>query len=250
MAEILGQDSQTFSIKIHNGRKNTIGVEKITEFDQESIFGRFYRSRSFDTVNIFEQLGDWSVDFTNVHDWAKEIPDIDPRSARVFTFWAENLQTGKIVAIVRGFYIIMPFTLDKTSIYDYYALSDDTPYYPMAIISSIRTPITDEKQIDELLDRLRKAISLNWEEVRKFTIKKLPKDSKLWKRYVFSFPDVIHFTIVCPSADREIIDALNRQDYRMTGLMQIFSSPSPSYDEATIRHHLRSAQEIIDDYPR
>ena len=242
------QDNRTLNLKVRNGRNTVLSIEKMIEFDQESIFGRFYRSRPFDTSNMFEQLGDWPVDFTNIHDWAKEIPDIDPRSARIFSLWVEDSLTEKVLGRVRGFYVIVPFTLDKTTIYDYYSLGEDIPYYPMAIISSFRTIITDEKQLDELLDIMRREISLNWKEVRNNIINSLSKSSKLWKRYVLSFPDVIHFTILCPANDREIIDALNRKDYRMTGLMQVFSSSTPSYDKATIRHHLRSAKKILNEY--
>jgi hypothetical protein len=239
-------DTQTINLKIHNGRKKPLDVKQMAEFDSKSIFERFFKSQTYDASNMFELMGDWVVDFTNLHDWAKEIPDIDPKSARIFTLWAEDSNTREILGLIRGFYILLPFTLDKATIHDYYSLAEDVPYYPMAIISSFRTIITEEKLIDKLLEQIREAMGRNWKEVREETIRRVPKESKLWKRYVFSFPELIHFTIVCPSSDREIINAVNRLNYRMTGVMQIFSSPSPSYDEATIRHHLRSAQEIID----
>jgi len=245
----MSQNSQILSIRVYNGRTKTLDVEKMIKFDQESVFGRYYRSRPLDTSNMFEQFGDWVVDYTNVHSWAEEIPDVDPRSARLFTLWAEDSQTGTLLGLIRGFFVLVPFTLDKSTLHDYYSLDEGIPYYPMAIISSFRTIVTEEKQMDELLEKMREGISLNWKEVRESIIKRLSKSSKLWKRYILSFPDVIHFTFICPSFDREIIDALNRKDYRITGVMQILSSPSPLYDEATIRHHLRSAQEIIDDYP-
>jgi hypothetical protein len=190
-------------------------------------------------------MGDWVVDFTNMHDWAKEIPDIDPRSARLFTLWAEDTKTGKILGIVRGFYLIVPFTFDVISVRDYYSLSEEIPYYPMAIISSFKTTITDEDHIDELLNQMRRAIALDWKKVRKKAIKEIPRTSKLWKRYVLSFEDLIHYTIVCPSVDREVIDALNRLTYRMTGMMQIFSSPTAEYEEVTIQSHLRSVQKYL-----
>jgi hypothetical protein len=42
-----------------------------------------------------------------------------------------------------------------------------------------------------------------------------------------------------------MIDALQRNNYRISGVMQLLSSSAPSYDEATIKHHLRLSQKVI-----
>ncbi|MFX0212433.1 MAG: hypothetical protein ACFFDT_41045, partial [Candidatus Hodarchaeota archaeon] len=103
----------------------------------------------------------------------------------------------------------------------------------------------EEHKLEFLLEQMRKGISSNWKEVRKKTIKRLSKGSDLWKRYVFSFEEVIHFTFLCPSIDREMIDTLQRNNYRISGVMQLLSSSAPSYDEATIKHHLLSSQKML-----
>ncbi len=236
---------QGLNVIIHNGRKNALEVDRLNEFDLKSVSEKFFPTRDIDSSSLFEQFGDWGVDFTNVHGWAEEIPDIDPRSARLFTIWAEEKTTGDVLGLVRGFFILMPFTLSPTTIREYYSFQEDMIYYPMAIVSSLRTMITEEHKLDFLLDQMRKGISSNWKKVRKNTIEHLSQGSDLWKRYVFSFEDVIHFTFLCPSIDREMIDTLQRNDYRISGVMQLLSSPSPSYDKATIKHHLRSSQKIL-----
>ena len=244
----LDQESQNLEIKIHNGRKKTFSIDQMIEFDNDSIFGRFYDSKPLDTSIMFEQLGDWVLDFTNAHIWAEGIPDIDPQSARIFTLWAEDPETGKILGRVRGFFVLIPLTLNISTIYDYYSFEGEIAYYPMAIISSFRTTYIEEKHLDSFLEQIRTEISFYWKEVREDVIKRLPKESKLWKRYVYSFPEVIHFTILCPAFDREMIRALNRIDFKISGVMQIFSSPSPLYDEAIIKDHLLSAQKTVNDY--
>jgi hypothetical protein len=240
------EDSQTFKIKFHNGLKEIIKSEQLIEFDYNSIMKRFFHSRDLDTSKMLEQLGDWILDFTNVHDWRKEIPDIDTRSARIFSLWAEDLRTGKIIGLVRGFFTLLPYGADKTTLQDYYTFHEELPYYPWAVICALRTIVSENKEMDMLLGQMREAISLNWSKVRQNTIKRLSKGSSLWKRYVYSFSEVIHFTILCPSFDREMIDALTRKDYNLTGIMQIYSSPSSSYDDITLKHHLRSAKKIMD----
>ncbi|MFX0151052.1 MAG: hypothetical protein ACFFAJ_09750 [Candidatus Hodarchaeota archaeon] len=239
------KNEQLLNIIIYSGRQNALDVKRMNEFDLKSINEKFYPSRDIDSSSLFEQFGDWCVDFTNVHGWAEEIPDIDPRSARLFTLWAEDGNTGDILGLARGFFILMPFTLTPSTITEYYSFKEDMTYYPMAIISSFRTIIKDEPKLDFLLGQIRKELSSNWKEVRKNTIKHLSKGSDLWKRYVFSFEEVIHFTFLCPSIDREIIDTLQRNNYRITGVMQLLSSPAPSYDEATIKHHLLSSQKML-----
>ena len=244
---IVRKNNRILNLILHNGRQKALDVVRLEEFDLKSISEKFFPNRDIDSSSLFEQFGDWCVDFTNVHGWAKEMPDIDPRSARLFTIWAEDANSGDVLGLARGFYILMPFTLSPTTIREYYLPQEEMTYYPMAIISSLRTMIKEENQLDFLLDQMRKEISSNWRELRKNTIKILSKGSDLWKRYVFSFEEVIHFTFICPSIDRELIDTLQRNNYRISGVMQLLSSSAPSYDEATIKHHLRSSQKVLNE---
>jgi len=239
------KNDQVLNVIIHNGRQNALDGERLMEFDIKCVLGRFFPTRDIDFSSLFEQFGDWAIDFTNLQGWAEEIPDIDPRSARLFTIWAEDENTGDVLGVMRGFFVLVPFTLSPTTLKEYFLLQEDMTYYPMAIISSFRTRIHEEHKLDFLLDQMRKGISSNWKEVRKSTIKHLSKGSDLWKRYVFAFEDVIHFTFLCPSIDREMIDTLQRNNYRISGVMQLLSSSSPSYDEATIKYHLHSAQKVL-----
>ncbi|MFX0122142.1 MAG: hypothetical protein ACFFAE_00760 [Candidatus Hodarchaeota archaeon] len=239
------KNDQILNVIIHNGRQKPLDVERMVEFDIKSIKEKFFPTRDIDSSTLFEQFGDWGVDFTNVHGWAEEIPDIDPRSARLFTIWAEDVNTGDVLGITRGFFILMPFTLSLPTMREYYSFQEEMTYYPMAIISSLRTTIKEERKLDFLLGKMREEISSNWKEVRKNTIKHLSQGSDLWKRYVFSFKEVIHFTFLCPSIDREMIDTLQRNNYHISGVMQLLSSSAPSYDEATIKHHLLSSQKVL-----
>lgn len=216
-------------------------------FEQKSMIERYFESREFETSTLIEIFGPWAIDFTNLHGWSKEIPDIDPRSARLFSIWAEDASTNEIVGVASGFFLLVPFTFSLTQVREYYSPKENVPYYPMAIMHTMRTTIKEERQLVLFLDRLREGISLNWEECRKNVINHLPKKSELWKRYVLSFENIIHFTFLCPSIDREIIDALTRSNYRISGVMQLLASPAPSYDHITIEHHLRAAQKILDE---
>ncbi len=241
-----------FNIKIYNGRKKPIDVERMTELENIGIVEKFFSGRGIELASVFEQLGPWACDFTNIHIWSKEIPDIDERSSRLFSLWAEDTNTRKVLGIVHGYFMVVPFALTPSSIRDYYTLQEDTPYYPMAIVTSFRTIIQEENKMDSFLDKMRDAISQNWMEIREKTIARLPKGSELWKRYIFSFDNIIHYTFLCPSIDRELIDALQRNGYRISGVMQLLASPSPSYDEATFAHHIRGAKKMISesDYDR
>ncbi|MFX0141114.1 MAG: hypothetical protein ACFFDN_46175, partial [Candidatus Hodarchaeota archaeon] len=220
-------------------------VERMTEFENKSAFDRLFSSPAIELTTAFEQLGPCAIDFTNIHVWSKDIPDIDERSARIFSLWVEDTDTKNILGIVHGFFMVLPFIVTPTSVKDYYALKEDTPYYPMGIVRSFRTIIREKKKLDWFLDQIRDAISQNWKELREKTITRLPKGSELWRRYILSFDNIIHYTFLCPSIDREVIDALQRNDYRISGIMQLLASPSPAYDAATLAHHIRGAKKMI-----
>ncbi|UCG04123.1 MAG: hypothetical protein JSW11_09070 [Candidatus Heimdallarchaeota archaeon] len=241
----MGNNSKKLSIIIHDGREEPVELERMIVFEKNA-YERFYEpSREYNTTRQIEKLGPVLIDFTNIHSWAKDIPDIDPRSARLFSVWFEEAKTHEIIGIAHGFFLLLPFILSSATPHEYHSFQRNVPYYPIAIIYSVRTTIRNERYLDLFLDRLREGISSNWKKTRTNVINRLPKGSDLWKRYVLSFENIIHFTFLCPSIDREIIDALERNDYRITSVLQLLASPTPSHDEATITHHLHTAREIL-----
>lgn len=246
----MDRTNQELKITIHNGRETAIGFKRMVEFDTKSLLDRLFKGRDVDSIKVIEQLGPWSLDFTNVFGLAEDVPDIDSRSIRLFTIWAEDTDKEEVLGLVRGFFVLLPFIMSPKIAKEYYMFQEDVPYYPMAIISSLRTTIQEEARLDWFLDQMRDGISSNWKELREKTIKRLPKDSDLWKRFVLSFDNIIHFTFLCPSIDRELIDALQRNDYRLSGVMQLLASPSPSYDEATVKHHLTSARKVMQQFEK
>ncbi len=241
----MGNSFEKLNIIIHDGREEPVELERMMEFEKYA-YERFYEpGREYDTTRQIEKLGPVLIDFTNVHSWAKDIPDIDPRSARLFSIWFEDGKTDEIIGIAHGFFLLLPFLISSTTPYEYYSFQENVPYFPIAIIYSVRTTIQNERQFDLFFDRLREGISSNWKKTRTSVINRLPNGSDLWKRYVLSFENIIHFSFLCPSIDREIIDALERNEYRITSVFQVLASPSPSYDEATIAHHLHTARKIL-----
>ena len=101
------------------------------------------------------------------------------------------------------------------------------------------------EKLNWFLDQMRDSISQNWRELRKRKIARLTKGSELWKRYVLSFDNIIHYTFLCPSIDQELIDAMQRNDHRISGVIQLLASPSPAYDEETLTHHINGARKMI-----
>lgn len=235
-------------LRFYNGRLHSIDKKRLFEFEMKALLDRYYSGRDIDAGNILEDLGPLALDYTNVHYWSKEIPDIDQRSARLFTMWAEDEKTKDVIAIFRGFYVLLPLKWGKKDLEQYYFCHESVPYYPVVVISAFRTIIRDETELDELLDRTKKAIERNWRELRLKVIETLDKDADLRKRYMLCFDQIIHYSFLCPSIDRELIDALRRRDYRTTGVMQLLASPSVSYDAIMIDSHLKEVQELMKKY--
>ena len=233
-------------LKFHDGREKPIPLTKMAIFENNSVYHRLYGGEETDLRTVIEEIGLCALDFKNVHEGSEDITDIDIRSTRLFTIWGENSETGEVVGLIRGFVLLLPFsTPSPPDWYEFYSLRDTVPMYPMAIISSIRAISLNRENWDEFITQLLKQISLIWQKVRKKTISRLPEGSPLWKRYIFSFEDIIHFSFTCPSIDREIIEVLKRRGFRITGFLQLLSSPSPVYDHAAIDHHIKKAQKIV-----
>ncbi|MFX0116926.1 MAG: hypothetical protein ACFFB3_20425 [Candidatus Hodarchaeota archaeon] len=249
MANIMEKINQNSYIRFHDGREEPIDVDRIIEFENRSLNDRLFQGQEeVDAKIILEELGPCVIDFANIHGSSQDIPDIHPSSARLFTIWGENAATGEVIGLIRGYFVLPPFSSSRTSTRDYYTQQERVPYYPLACISSFRTILKEKEALDEFIDQLLVAVSKNWQKLRVITIERLRKGSDLWKRFLLSFDHIIHFSFLCPSIDRDVIDALKRKDYRVTGVMQLLASASPFYDQAAKNHHLRTVQQILDKY--
>ncbi|MHA2247599.1 MAG: hypothetical protein ACXADY_21805 [Candidatus Hodarchaeales archaeon] len=207
-------------LRFYNGRDHSIDKKRLAEFETRAIINRYYAGEEIDVATLIEDLGPINLDFTNIHPWSEKIPDIDKRSARLFTIWAEDEETKDIAIILRGFYVVLSFKWGKSQLIDYFGLTENVPYFPMAVISALRTVVYDNLQLTALLDRTKVAIEDNWRELRQQTLNHLEKNDELWKRYVFCFDKIIHFSFLCSCMDRELIDSLRKEGYRTTDHQQ------------------------------
>ncbi|MCK5347385.1 MAG: hypothetical protein KAR20_28440, partial [Candidatus Heimdallarchaeota archaeon] len=76
------------NLQFHDGLKESIDVERMTEFDVDSILNQLYDNRDVDSSELLQELGPWALDFSNIFGWSENIPDVDPQSARLFQIWA------------------------------------------------------------------------------------------------------------------------------------------------------------------
>ena len=241
------KDPLISQLRFYDGRIHSIDQKRLVDFETRAIINRYYHGEEINVSTLIEDLGPINLDFTNIHPWSEKIPDIDKRSARLFTLWAEDEKTKDVVLILRGFYVVLSFTWGKSQVSEYFGLTENAPYYPIAVISALRTAIFDDLQLSALLDRIKEEIDLNWRKLRQQTINNLDKTDDLWKRYVFCFDKIIHFSFLCSCIDRELIDSLRKKDYRTTGVMQLMSSPTISYDQAMIKSHLKAAKKLVEE---
>ncbi len=232
-------------LKFYNGLSHFIDKDRMTEFEEKSLSDRFYSGRDVSTETVIEELGPIAIHYANVQPWAQEIPDIDRKSARAFSLWAEDNNTNEIVTTVKGFYALIPLQWGKETIREYYSFSENVPYYPMVVISSFLTIINEESQLERLVERVREEIQKNWQDLRERMINTLEK-TDLWKRYVLSFDSIIHFSFLCSAFDRELVKALQKSNYRITGSLQMLASPTSSYDDAMIAAHLSGAKKVLE----
>ena len=231
------------NLQFYDGRQNPIQRERLIKFEMKSVIDRYYQTKSVDAATVIADLGPIHLDFTNIQSWANDIPDIDPKSARLFTLWAEDIESKEIVVIIRGFYILVPFGFSQDEL-EIYHDDKNAPCYPIAIISAFRIIYSNIELLIELVDRIKKELTLNWKQVRKNVINSIEK-TKIWERYVYSLEEIIYFSIVCPSIDRELITALNQKGFRRTNVLQIMVSPEEKYDQIFLQSHLEEAKEII-----
>ena len=210
-------------LKFYNGLSHHIDNERMTQFEEKSLSDRFYSGRDVSTETVIEELGPIAMHYANVQPWAKEIPDIDQRSARIFSIWAEDKDSKEVVTSVKGYYALIPLQWGKETIHEYYTFSENVPYYPVVLISSFLTIINEENLLDQLIDRVKAELRKNWKELRQRMIENLEK-TDLWKRFVLSFENIIHFSFLCSGFDRELVKALRKNDYRITGTLQMLAS--------------------------
>jgi hypothetical protein len=230
-------------LQFHDGRTTPITQDRLVQFDISSVVDRFYQTRTIDASAVICDLGPIHIDFTNIHDWAEDIPDIDNRSARIFILWAENPDTDEVVLLLRGFFILVPFEFGMEQLKEYHT-RHDTPCHPMAIISSFRTIYDDVDILVELIERIDQELNNHWRERRKTLIERLERNF-LWERYVYSLDTISHISYLCPSMDRELLAALKRNDFSSTGVLQVMASPIPSYNQVSLQSHLKKAKGII-----
>jgi hypothetical protein len=241
----------------HDGLKSSINRERLFRFEMKAVIDRLYgkEGREIYSTTLMEELGPINIDFTNLHAHLRQdIPDLDPRTARLFSLWAENPDTKEIVAILRGYYILIPFRWGESTIRDYYFYDNDhqpsetreqTPFYPMVVIASFRTTFSDPEIINALIERSLAEIEEHWKRLRQGIVERVDKDSKVWSRYVLAMDKVIHYTFLIPTMEREIIETLRKSGYRTTGVLQLLASPTLSYNETELQEHLREAQRVL-----
>lgn len=239
----MGKVSDLKNICFYDGLKRPIDKERILKFEKNAIYDRYYSGRVFDHTTLIEDLGTIQIDFTNIHDWLQELPDIDSKSGRIFSLYAEDIDTKSIVVIIHGYIILVPFGIGKAALKEYYYQAGVDTYYPIAIISSLRTTISTPNILVKLLDRIEQEVNIYWKR-RKIEIIELLKEGDLWKRYINSFDDIIHYYFLCPSIDRELVFALKQREYKTQGNFQLLSNTTASYDDAMINDHLKRAKRL------
>ncbi len=234
------------NLQFHDGRKEPISHDRLVQFDLSSVVDRFYQKQTIDASAVISDLGPIHIDYTNIQDWAEDIPDIDKRSARIFILWADNPATKEVVLLLRGFFILVPFEFGMEQLKEYHT-RHDTACQPMAIISSFRTVLDDVEILVKLLERVENEINRYWQEMRMRLIETLEKNY-LWERYVYSLETVSYISYLCPSMDRELLAALKQKNYYSTGVLQVMASPTSSYDQVSMQSHLNKAKGIIKSY--
>ncbi|MBD3405955.1 MAG: hypothetical protein GF411_07500 [Candidatus Lokiarchaeota archaeon] len=232
-------------IIFHDGRVKQATSDQMAKFDSESVIELLYESTERGTVHVTEETGPYVIDFSNIHPWGKEIPDIDKRSTRIFSIWAENQSEKKIVGLAQGYYLLFPFSWGVASLDEFYNPSGEVPYYPMCLFTSLRTTLNDN-EFEPFFDQLLNAIEKNWQKYRNQAIDIIERGSPLWKRFVLCFDKIIHYTVLCPSADRRLIEMLKKRSFNLTGVIQVLALMSQSYDKAALENHMRTAKSLID----
>jgi hypothetical protein len=235
-------------LQFYDGRKAPIDKERLARFDVRSVIDRYYQRMTMEASKLISELGSIHIDYTNIQHWSEEIPDIDERSARLFTLWAEDIDTKEVLVILRGYYILVPFQFGTKELEEYH-FDQTLACYPMAVISSFRTIFKDVDIITELLDKVKVELGKNWKTIRKKMIDTLEKTA-LWERYVYALDEITFISFICPTFDRELVTALKNSDFRTTGILQIMASPTSTYDQMSVQTHLNDAKKLIQSHKK
>ncbi|MHA1966182.1 MAG: hypothetical protein ACW964_00145 [Candidatus Hodarchaeales archaeon] len=230
----------------YDGQIQPIDKKRMSKFDKIAFHDRYYPDQNIITNELINELGAFAIDFTNIHSWSHELPDIDDRSARLFTIWAEDINTKEVIAIVKGHIILHPFAFDPSEdhIEDYYFGKTDAPYYPKVLITTFRIVLTEAKKLDDFIAQLSDVIEIKWQSIRERVISS-SVNKKIRKRFILSFKKIIYYSYIIPSVEQDLIKALKRKDYLLTGISQHLSSKSVSYNEALVAHHINDAKKLI-----
>ncbi|MFW9853477.1 MAG: hypothetical protein ACFFFG_00355 [Candidatus Thorarchaeota archaeon] len=243
-------------LRFHDGLSSSIDRERLLSFEMKAVIDRLYGKEGnvIYSTTLMEELGPINIDFTNLHSHLKtDIPDLDARTARLFSLWAENPDTEEIIAIMRGYFILIPFRWGESTIRDYYFYDDvnnkgeqhHTPFYPMVVIASFRTIYSEPEEIIALIERSLSEIEAHWQRLRKRLVHRIDKESKVWSRYVLAMDKIIHYTFLVPTIERELISTLRNNGYRTTGVLQLLASPTITYNETELQEHLREAKRTL-----
>ena len=127
---------------------------------------------------------------------------------------------------------------------DYYFGKTDASYYPKVLITTFKIVLTEAKKLDDFITYLSDVIEIKWQSIRERVISSsVNKDIR--KRFILSFKKIIYYSYIIPSVEQDLIKALKRRDYLITGVSQILSSKSVSYDEAVVDNHINESKKLI-----
>ena len=60
-----------------------IDKKRMSKFDKTAFHDRYYPDQNIITNELINELGAFAIDFTNIHSWYHELPDIDDRCKAV-----------------------------------------------------------------------------------------------------------------------------------------------------------------------
>lgn len=248
LRELIELTTKIDDFKFYDGTQHFIDTKRMIEFEKKAVMEKYFNKENIIAKDLIETLGPFQFDFTNMMEWSTNIPDINPKSARLFCLWVEDINTKKVVAILRGYIFLISFDWSLSSVDDYFEVKDhDIPYYPYIVISSFRNIFTTYKEIEDLVLASKKAIQKHWKSLRIKVINQLPKNSDLWNRYVASVEELISISILFPSFDLKLQNVLKELNFTTSSVFQLASSPTKTFNKAMIKDHLSQVKKFKKD---
>lgn len=233
--------------EFYDGRIHSIDPKRLQEFDIEAMVERYGYDFQTETRIVIDELGPFAIDFNNIYPYAKTVPDISKTSARLFTVWAEDKTSKKVVGISKGHIFLHHFdmtAMDQTRGYYHEEIRDIEhirPYYPKVLITSCRLLHKDDDIIERYLKELLEFIENLWKKIRSSIIHS-SEDLNLKKRYIKSFEDIIYVTFLIPSQESSLMRVLRKKKYQLSGVMHLLSRREESYDKAIFDNHIQQAK--------